>query len=138
MKARIGISKLGSHAGQGVIRISISDDASGLLVTEVELSLADMMECLTGLHGTRAEFKFIPSDYATARYGKKKVIDHVSMEVGEKRCFDKQLLKSTVEEHFNLNYHDKGWEIWDDGTRLQQNSRGEHKYTICKYIEAED
>lgn len=76
-KARVAITRRGNVQGDGSIAIAITDDASGLLVCDVEMSLADFGECVTGLANARAEFRAIANSYTADRYGKTKVVERV-------------------------------------------------------------
>lgn len=137
MKAKVTISKRGGYKGEGKFHITIRDEASGLKVTEVSMSLAEFAEAIGGMSECEADVECYPTQYTVERYGKKKIVEHVFM--------DKSLIlgntidhrKAAVNSHFSVNWSGDNWELWDDGTRSQQNGK-EWRYVICKYVDQEE
>lgn len=131
MKARVAISRRSTNQGDGSIGIAITDDASGILVCDVEMSLSDFAECVTGLAGSQAEFRSIANRYAADRFGKKKIVERVYCD----KASGKKEMADQVMSDFSKNYSEE-WELWSDGTSSQQNGK-QHQYIICKYVETE-
>lgn len=57
-KAKISISRPTWSDGRKAIVISVEDDDAGIQFLELEMSLEDFAECVTGLHGCDANMKF--------------------------------------------------------------------------------
>ena len=130
-KARVTITRRGTIRGEGVIAISITDHASDINVCDVVMSLSEFSECVTGLAGSRGEFRNIANLYSAARYGKTKIVERVYCEKVD--SIKKKDVSESVRAHFNDNYADE-WELWSDGTGSQQHGE-KHQYIICKYVD---
>jgi hypothetical protein len=94
------------------IRISIKDEKSGSQVVEVNVSLENFAECLTGLAFVECEGEIGNN---LDRIGKTKEIDYITFPMPKDStysCDEKKLAASIAKREIAENCED-GWELWD-------------------------
>jgi|GEM_PF-3476983 len=111
--------------------IEIEDAHSHNNIMELRLSGKELALLITGLSGVKAECKI----YEKANIAMRKEVKRVSMVSPE--SYDKKVVAGYVANDF-AKYEKEGWQLWDDGTRSQQNEVGRHAYIICRYHPVDD
>lgn len=125
-KAKVSITK--PVCGQDRrVRISIDDEASSNRVAELDMSLADFADCVTGLSGVSANFLFRPSPESAKNYGLKRVTKDMFCE----RVFEKDKQRGIVLAELLGNSE---WSLFNDGIGTQQNGE-KHRFVVVKYVE---
>lgn len=127
--------KLGmSRDSRDMINFRITDDKSSKRIIDVEMELEAFALIVTGLAGVDAKATLHNTDtVGLQRETDSLVVDKMKYE--KSWPFKKESVSKIVEEHFkNTGLESEGWEIFDDGTRVQQNQAGFHRYTIVRYV----
>ena len=126
IKGNITITRTTSSKRGDFISIHIRDIKSSLCIMNVEIELKQFALLITGLGFQDCNIE-IYDNYKIL--GKKRILQIVLCE----KVYEKEKQKKIVLKDYDEKYKDK-WEIWDDGTSTQQNSK-DHHYLICKYVE---
>jgi hypothetical protein len=122
------------------IAISVTDDASGLLIWSGEMTLVDFSRCITGLACMRADVKKIINKHDLENIGKEKLTKTVQL-VGifdfearsNKKVFMEFINLQAIRQHQEL--FRQGWFLADDGTTRQQNHSPMWNVIFVKYKE---
>lgn len=122
-----------SRTSNGVIRISIEDDASSFQIVSVEMQLGDFAECLTGLASSQAEIVRLITERQLSVAGKQRVVERVFCE-HTKISGGKEAQRDAVLRDFRERFEPQGYWLQSDGTNSQQPG-GQHKYSIMRFEE---
>lgn len=110
------------------IRFSVDDSHSGDTIIKVDMSLEEFGLMVTGLHGVKGIAEFYPD----CNIAKKRETKTVTIDI-DKFSTSKEDELDLVRRDFTEKYESDGWELHSDGTRSQQNVSGKHCYTIKRY-----
>jgi hypothetical protein len=133
MSAKVTIGRRTNQDNEGSVSISIEDRESGLKVVEVEMSLIDFAQTITGLACCDAEYRFKPSQSTVDNIGKTREIKDIF--VGKvDGVYDRgkrnALINKSIKDSGELV---DGWALHDDGTRSQQNGLN-HKVVLKRFV----
>jgi len=133
MNAKLTISRTTSnYENDKPITVSITDSNSGLLITRVNIGLAEFAEALTGHSRLDCETEFVPTEYGVRRFGKYR--ETKPMFVEKVSLFDnKRNQAHLVEQQATLPDWD-GWEVLNNGIGTRQEGE-KHKAIMCRYVE---
>ena len=115
------------------IRFSVDDSHSGDTIIKVDMSLEEFGLMVTGLHGVKGVAGFYPD----CNIAKKRETKTVTIDI-DKFNTPKETIVGMVHKDFAEKYEPDGWELHSNGTRSQQNVSGKHCYTIKRYEPVEN
>lgn len=115
------------------IRFSVDDSHSGDTIIKVDMSLEEFGLMVTGLHGVKGIAEFYPD----CNVAKKRETKTVMIDV-DKFNTPKETIVGMVHKDFAEKYEPDGWELHSNGTRSQQNVSGKHCYVIKRYEPVEN
>lgn len=132
LKGNITISRPhGGTSNNDVIRIAIQDEMSRARFVEVEVSLADFAQAITGLAFTPATLRVDRLEVV----GKNRICEQRVIEC-PLRTFDKDVLKQWLIE----NGQEEGWTLDPHlGSQTSVSCQGDKtilRYSVHKYVEA--
>lgn len=131
-RAHLTISRPTCSDGSRYISIEIGDRDSSLTVIDIHISLEDFAMALTGLAHVPAEVEHWIGSNA-GKVGRFAHTRNVALpgrapwnakDRGRTWVLDHPLVQEAIA---------AGWELWDDGTRSQQNDRGHHHIHLRRY-----
>ena len=128
-KASVTISR-NSH---DKVMLRVTCDTSRVLISEVELSLEDYALAVTGLSEVNGQLVRHVSESNAAKIGLKKIVEDRSIDTDENWW---KLSKDEKRVYVQADLP-TGYEIQNDGCSTQQNTRGKHQYSICKWVPME-
>ena len=142
MKARVSINQFsGSRSG---IYICIKDDASGLLICDLEMDFEQFGCCVSGAGDKIADIRNIIKPADVRNVGKQREWEYAIIKLPEAytsishfRSNDVELLNKLITETLiarNLAERNP-WKLSDSGLSSQQNTPGVHRITIYRYAE---
>lgn len=131
MESKVTISRRSNQKGSGTVAITITDCLSGMSVAEVEMSLLEFAECVTGMGNCAAKMTLAPNEFLVQNIGKKKETKTVNLPW--KKRFDSNTaeLDALIEP-----FLDNGWMLWSDGLNTQQNQKG-HDVILYRFVAIE-
>lgn len=137
LKGKLTIGRRGI-IGEDYISINLEDSNSHLRVLELDISLDNLMRALTNLSYVDCEYTF--NKKACDLFGKTQEVKTVSMPsnllngIYNKKSRSK-IVKNWFDEQQFLGNISKEWSIKCDGIDNRQDTIGEHKLVICRFVD---
>ena len=131
-KAQVTISRPSYSSDKKAIVISIDDFDSGIRVMDLEMTLEDFAECLTGLANCSAVVEHWCGKRAKDLG---KIVEPKTVHLSGQPPYDKDEAAKWVRAHPELSILLKeGWIISSDGTRSQQPSPTHHTVHLVRFV----
>ena len=119
LKGTITITRRTNFNSSNTISFHIEDKASHTVIARFEMSLEDFAAAVTGLGMQPVELEYVISESGSRRIGKTVETKRVFIE--HPPGYDNESRKQWVIDQLQGNPEMEGWELFDDGTRSQQN-----------------
>lgn len=129
-KAHVTISRISSNMEDDYISLRVEDDISGVIVTDVKMSLSEFAKCVTSQGHCPGEFTLIPTSEIASRFGKKREVKTVKLP-WKKLHGDVETLKELIQPHLV-----DGWQTRGLGLSQQQPPDG-HNVTLVRWVECD-
>jgi hypothetical protein len=95
--------------------------------------LVEFAKAITSMEA-KCEWEHAPTPSTAAKIGMDCEVHHV--QCPKVKSFDKEDQKRAVLAHFAENWHHSGWQLWQDGTSMQQ-PKLLHTYVIHRWVHPE-
>ena len=140
LKGKLTIGRRGI-IGEDYISIELEDSNSHLKVVELDISLDNLMRALTNLACVDCEYEFNKDN--SNLFGKIQEVKTISMPSKMlDGVYDKESKSKIVKNWFGeqqfLGNISKEWSIKCDGTGSRQDTRGEHKIILHRFVDEKE
>lgn len=133
MKGKVCISRRAHMKGDGVVSINIADASSRQVIVEVEMSLSEFAEALTGMSECESEIVHVITPESASRVGLTCVTEWVTVELPDN---EHRLPKDTPDQFFS-KYIPDGYVLHSNCLSTKQ-PIGKHIFTIRKWVDGSD
>ena len=115
------------------INITVGDRKSGLRVVEIKTTLQEFARAITGVGYSKATFSFVPTQFTVDSILKNR--ETMEILVNKSSIFSKEEQSKIVEDEFlKSGLSEKGWMLFDDGTRTQQPGK-KHRAILYRFVD---
>ena len=134
--ANLTISRVQCSSEDDYISLSIEDGSSSVTIITLKVPFKEFAQAITGLGYQKVEIKHVVDEKMVNVLGKTKITKSIDLDM-ERCIYDRDKKKEAVLKQANVlpEILSGEWELWDDGTRSQQNKLNKHTVILVKYVE---